>query len=271
MSFTLESTTRQESETIVLGDVPIARLGMEETLDLLTDWAGGDRPRRVATANVDFLRNASRHRGLRTALRSADLVTADGFPLVVLSRIVGAPIAERVAGADLVPALARRLATSGHSIYLLGGREGVGRDAARALQKSAPGLNVAGVSSPFIDWSDEAQASAVARDVRASGAQAIFVALGSPRQELFLSRWLAETGCALGVGVGGTLDFLAQPERRAPRWIQAMGFEWAHRLCLEPRRLAGRYLADAAYLARLSVAELRSSFSRRSAIGGGAS
>lgn len=230
---------------------------MAATLKVITAWAGGDTPRRVATANVDFLRNATRVPGLRTALRSADLVTADGFPLVVLSRLIGRPIHERVAGSDLVPLLARSLASEGHSVYLLGGRPGVGRQAARRLQQLAPDLVVAGISAPFINWSDDDAARAVARDIRASGARVVLVALGSPTQELFLERWLEHTGCSVGIGVGATLDFLAKPGSRAPRWMQRLGLEWAHRLLREPRRLAGRYALDAAYLARLTSREVR--------------
>lgn len=270
MSTALKSQRADDCAQVELGGVPVSCLGMADTLSLLADWAGGDEPRRVATANVDFLRNASKHKGLRTALRTSDLVTADGFPLVVLSRLLGRPIMERVAGADLVPMLAPHLAERGHSVFLLGGGPGVAVQAAQRLEQLAPGLEIAGVACPFIDWSNDAEAEAVARRIRRSGADVVLVALGSPRQELFLTDWLETTGCKLGIGVGGTFDFLANPTSRAPRWIQDLGFEWAHRLFREPRRLASRYVLDAAYLAQLATLEIRASLGPRRAHAGGA-
>lgn len=247
--------------TTELGGLPISRLGMEDTLSLLRRWAGELRPRRVATANVDFLRNASLQPGLRSALRSADMITADGFPLVALSRLLGEPIVERVAGSDLVPALAPGLARDGRSVFLLGGRPGVAEAAGQRLQAVAPGLRIAGTAAPFIDWSSEDQVRPLAQRIARTQADVLLVALGSPRQEHFLERWLGESGCRLGIGVGATLDFLAGQQKRAPKVLRSVGLEWAHRLLQEPRRLGGRYAADAAFLGSLVSRELQLAFS----------
>lgn len=261
-----DQTFDADSTSVEIAALNISRRNFADTITLLGNWMIGDQPRRVATANVDFLRLASKNQRLRGALQSCDLVTADGQPLVWLSRLIGQPIPERVAGSDLAWPLLEEASRRRASVYFLGGGPGVAQRAADAARARVDGLLVAGASSPFIDWDDPAAASAVADEARASGARLLLVALGCPKQELFLQRYLARTGASVGIGVGATLDFLAGGSQRAPQWMRSSGLEWMHRLAQEPARLASRYLHDASYLLRLTGSSLSQRRSSRPAV-----
>ncbi len=215
---------------------------------------GEDRPLcQVATVNVDFLVNvygwgrSVRHPELRDVLRRAGLVVADGMPLVWLSRLLGAPLPERVAGSDLVPALAARAAQEGLSLYLLGGREGVAQRAAEVLQRRYPGLVIAGWRSPMIHTAGPqlprslAEDEALVAEINASGADVLLVGLGNPKQELWIDRNRSRLAVAAAIGVGGTYEFIAGTVSRAPVGLQRAGLEWLYRLTRQPRRLFKRY------------------------------
>jgi exopolysaccharide biosynthesis WecB/TagA/CpsF family protein len=208
----------------------------------------------VATVNVDFLVNALSwipgrvsNGPLHEVLRAADLVTADGLPVVWATRCLGAGVRGRVTGADLVPALAPVAAEAGLSVYLLGGSAGAATAAAARLRSLAPGLRIAGVDSPRLYAAPRssgecaANAAAVAA-INESGADILLLALGSPKQEAWFREHQSALRTPLTVGVGGTFEFLSGRIRRAPRWQQRCGMEWIFRLAQEPRRLCRRYL-----------------------------
>jgi N-acetylglucosaminyldiphosphoundecaprenol N-acetyl-beta-D-mannosaminyltransferase len=162
-----------------------------------------------------------------------------------MARALGSPLPARVAGADLVPALAARCAALGHRLFLLGGAPGVAARAAIRLAAGSPGLEVAGtLAPPRSALEDPAARAAIAGAIRASRAEVVLVALGAPRQERFAAAEGERTGAAALVAVGGALDMAAGDRRRAPPPLRRSGLEWAWRLALEPRRLARRYLVE---------------------------
>ncbi|MEM7309041.1 MAG: WecB/TagA/CpsF family glycosyltransferase [Planctomycetota bacterium] len=248
------SAAAPESE---LDGIRITRLGFDGCLTRLRRWMSEDRFRRVATANADFLTQAKRHRELHLALETADMVTADGQPLVWLSRLAGTPVEERVAGSDLVLPLIAHAARTGTSVYLLGATDDVLRIVRQRFLAEHPGLEVAGVFSGRVDVDDATGMRRLAKRIELSGAGLLLVALGCPKQELFLLRYGPATGASLGIGVGASLDFLAGRSTRAPRWVQRLGLEWTHRLACEPRRLGKRYARNFAYLLRLTTSLMR--------------
>jgi N-acetylglucosaminyldiphosphoundecaprenol N-acetyl-beta-D-mannosaminyltransferase len=231
----------------VLLGTPIDDVTLGEALDVVAEMiVTGRRTGRVhqiATVNVDFVVNAAGDGELRAVMRDTDLAIPDGMGVVWGARIVGTPIRERTAGADLVPALAARAAEERWRLCLFGGAPGVAERAADVLRGAAPGLDVVVVAAPQIgaDGRTDPEVVATVRDVRAD---VVGVALGNPKQE----RWIARNGAAVGapvcIGIGGTLDFLTGTTTRAPGWVQRAGLEWIHRAASEPRRLVGRYAHD---------------------------
>lgn len=242
-----------ERPTVLIETTPVANLDFERTVALISGWLEEPRPRRIATANLDFLRLAADDRELAEALRAADLVTADGTPLLWLARLQGQPLCERVAGADLILPLVAQAHQRGRSIFLLGGAPGAAQASADLLSRKFPGLEVAGTSCPTVDMNDAASCRRAVETVAATAPDLLFVALGCPKQDLFLARHLEALNCRVAIGVGASLDFLAGKVRRAPQALQRAGLEWAFRLLQEPRRLGGRYARDFAFLARAAV------------------
>ena len=221
----------------------------------------------IVTANVDIVRAATRRPELAALIAESELVVADGMPVVWAGRLAGVPLPERVTGSSLVFTLAGTAAREGRSLYLLGGAPGVPEKAADALCAKYPGLRVVGTDSPPLgfDTSSDATAEAVAKVVEAKP-DLVLVGLGFPKQERLIRLLRADLPASWFLGCGAGIPMAAGEFTRAPGVVQKMGAEWLHRLALEPRRLAKRYLRDDLPFAfRLLGGALRTRFRRSTA------
>lgn len=272
--------TEQLPEVMILG-VPVDNLSLGSTvqriLSMIEDYRLDWRPRQVVTVNVDFLMNSlswlpfgpARHPELLEILRNADLVTADGMPIVWLSRLLNAPIQARVTGADLVPALAKKIAQTGHSIYFLGGKDNIGQQAADKLIKDYPGLNVAGVDSPFVYTEGEemltadVQDKAILEKINKVSPDVLLIGFGNPKQELWFNRNSHKLKAAVTIGIGGTYEFVVGNVSRAPVWVQNSGFEWVYRILQDPKRLWKRYAIAIPKLGIITIPLLLSNLIQR--------
>jgi N-acetylglucosaminyldiphosphoundecaprenol N-acetyl-beta-D-mannosaminyltransferase len=199
----------------------------------------------VITPNLDHLRSYRRYPELRRHFHSAELVLADGMPLVWASRVQATPLPERVAGSDLIWSLSREAARRSASIYLVGGNPGSAEAAAVVLRDAAPGLEVAGAHSPpmgFLEDPEERQRTE--RAVAAASPDIVYVGLPFDKHVKLVSRLRERMPHAWFVGLGISFSFVCGEVRRAPDWMRSSGLEWIHRLGQEPRRLARRYLID---------------------------
>jgi len=219
----------------------IDNLSMEETLVRIEEFIRSGQPHQHVVVNVDKLVKASRDPDLRRIVNDCALVNADGMPVVWASRLLGKPLKERVAGIDLFEALMRRAGEKGWRVFLLGAREEVVAAVADTYRRRYPELTIAGWRNGY--WTDAEEAQ-VAEQVRASGADLLFVAISSPKKEQFLGRWQAEMKIPFAMGVGGTFDVAIGLVKRAPRWMQRAGLEWFYRFLQEPRRMFRRYFID---------------------------
>jgi N-acetylglucosaminyldiphosphoundecaprenol N-acetyl-beta-D-mannosaminyltransferase len=218
--------------------------------------ANGDQPGLVVTLGVEMIMAAQHDVAFRNAIDDAALVTCDSVGLLLASRLNGGPVHERVTGVELVDALAARSASAGDvRLYLLGGAGDTAARAGDALRRAHPGMIVSGARDGYFR-ADESDAVAAA--VRASGANVLLAGLGFPKQEFWIERYLAATGCGAGIGVGGSLDVYAGNVVRAPAFFRRTGLEWAYRLGKEPRRWR-RQLA----LPRFALAALREAISAK--------
>lgn len=188
----------------------------------------------IASVNPEICMAARSNSRLREALLAADLGIPDGIGIVLASRLRGGSIKERVTGIDLMQDLVSAAARDGKSIFLYGAGEGVAATAAARLEASHPGLVVAGTQHGYVPVEEEAD---VARQIAASGADMVFVGLGSPRQEFFAVDHGAATGAGVIMVVGGSFDVLSGRLQRAPRIYRMLGLEWLYRLCRQPKRL----------------------------------
>ncbi len=216
--------------------------GFNEAIDQLKDWAGDSTGRYVSTCPVYTLMMCREDRNVMEAVNGADMVTADGMPIVWVQRRRGQPQAERVYGPDVMQALCEQTAGTPLKHYFWGGLAGVADTLVDRLQAQHPMLKVAGTySPPMSDVGSEVDAEVVQR-LNESGADIIWVGLGSPKQDLWMMRYRPALRAPLLIGVGAAFDMLAGVKSQAPRWMQRSGLEWVFRLAQEPRRLGRRYL-----------------------------
>ncbi|GLW31390.1 hypothetical protein Areg01_43300 [Actinoplanes regularis] len=300
-------------DRVHLGGTGIDRITEDEVVAVVRDALDHGRGGRIITPNVDILRRAASDPSARRHLDNADLIVADGMPLIWASRLGGVPLPERVAGSSLIWTLSQGLGRDARSVFVIGGTpepqgraaltgppaqtsivdvpqgavvsgeidgaaegavaaavkvravddasgavravddaSGAVRAAAR-LATASPGLRIAGaISPPFGFEADEATYAEVCSQVIDAEPDLVFVGLGFPKQELVIERLRRHLPSTWFVGCGAAVNFVAGDVHRAPRWMQRSGLEWAHRLSVEPRRLARRYLReDAPYALRL--------------------
>ncbi|MEV8635996.1 WecB/TagA/CpsF family glycosyltransferase [Streptosporangium sp. NPDC051023] len=197
----------------------------------------------LVTPNVDIGWAAARDPEARELIESADLVVADGMPLVWAAKLLGTPVPGRVTGADLIWSLSEAAAFYRHPVYLLGGPQGVARQAANRLMERHPRLLVAGAETPPHGFETTQEGYPEIRDaLLAAAPKLVFVGLGFPKQDRLIARLREDLPGTWFVGCGAAIAFAAGTVRRAPRWMRQAGLEWLFRLLNEPGRLARRYL-----------------------------
>jgi N-acetylglucosaminyldiphosphoundecaprenol N-acetyl-beta-D-mannosaminyltransferase len=231
-------------------------IGRDAAVACIAALANGDKPGLIVTLGVEMVMAAQRDPNFRDTIDRAALVTCDSIGLLLASKLHGGPLRERVTGVELVDALAARSASAKDvRLYLLGAAGDTAARAGDALLQRYPGAVISGARNGYFrpDESD-----AVAAAIRASGANVLLAGLGSPKQEFWIDRYLAATGCVAGIGVGGSLDIYAGNVVRAPVFFRRTGLEWAYRLGKEPSRWR-RQLA----LPRFAFAALRDAVSAR--------
>ena len=239
------STNNISLPQISLRGVPLHAITESQCVSHIIEQLQQRRGGWVITPNLDILRQLVRDEQLAHLCSGASVVVADGMPLVWASRILGTPLPERVAGSNLISSLSSAAAQEGRSIYLMGGAEGSAEAAAEVLTQRDPKLRIAGTCCPQMGFEQDPQTlSQLADNVAASKADIIYVALGCPKQERVIVEMRDALPHSWWLGVGISFSFLCGDVRRAPRWIQRIGMEWAHRLWQEPARLAKRYLVD---------------------------
>jgi N-acetylglucosaminyldiphosphoundecaprenol N-acetyl-beta-D-mannosaminyltransferase len=221
-------------------------------LALVDEAVATRRPVLNASLNAAKVVRVQSDSVLRDAIGGCELITADGVPVVWAARLLGHAVPGRVNGTDLMEALLARAEERGWSVYLLGSRDDVLTDLQAELAGRHPNLRIAGAHHGYFGAAEEDE---VISSVAAARPDILFIALETPQKELFQARHRAALGVPFTMGVGGSFDVLAGRRRRAPKWAQRSGLEWAFRLAQEPRRLAGRYAVGNARFVALVARE----------------
>lgn len=220
----------------ILG-IPVACVDRATALGEVERLYEADTPAVIAYANAHALNLAVADPAYHSVLRGADLVLGDGSGLAIAAAFRGRRFPANLNGSDFNPEILELAARRRWSVFFLGGRPGVADRAAARLRARIAGLDVVGTRHGFFDPDED-----VAGEIRRSGAGIVMVALGNPKQELWLRDNLVATGACLGVGVGAFFDFSAGEVPRAPVWMRRTGIEWVWRLVKEPRRMWRRYV-----------------------------
>lgn len=204
---------------------------MDEALSRAEALLRGEKAAYVVTPNAEIAYEALHDGQLREMLNGADLMLPDGAGVVLASKLLRTPVKQKVAGVDFAAGLLGILKRNGQSLYLLGGKPGIGELAAQKMLEAHPQLRIAGIADGY--FQDEAP---VIAKINASGADALFVCLGAPKQERFMVQHQQELHVHLMAGLGGSLDAFAGTVQRAPAWMIRLNLEWLYRLIREPKR-----------------------------------
>jgi len=224
--------------TDVLG-YPISNLGLDEFVALAELFIDSGNPHYIAVVNVAKLIKMRSDKDLEESILAADLIGADGVPLVWASWLLGNPLPGRVNGTDLMYRLLERANEKGYRIFFFGAREEVLQRVLDKVRTEYPGVKIAGFQHGYFTPEQE---STIVSKIREAKADVLFLAFGTPKKELWVKNYLSAMGVPVVHGVGGSFDVLAGVVLRAPLWMQRNGLEWLFRLLQEPRRMWWRYL-----------------------------
>jgi N-acetylglucosaminyldiphosphoundecaprenol N-acetyl-beta-D-mannosaminyltransferase len=242
----MESTeAHQRPPAVRLLGLELAAVSESQTIEHVLDSVERGRGGWICSANVDVLRQWRGSSEVRELVSHADMVLADGMPLVWAAGLQGSRLPQRVAGSTLVVSLSSAAAKAGASVFLLGGNPGTAEAAAERLAAQNPDLRVAGtLCPPFGFEKDDEWLDRIERTLLEAAPDIVFVGLGFPKQERLIVRLRRHHPATWFVSCGISFSFLAGEVVRAPAFIQRVGLEWLHRLVQEPRRLYRRYLLE---------------------------
>jgi bacterial polymer biosynthesis proteins, WecB/TagA/CpsF family len=214
-------------------DIFVDLLTMEEVLQIAWQSINERNPMRIITANAEMLMQAQESLRLKESLKKSDLVVADGAGIVWAGKELGVTVPERVAGIDLANQLLRLAAEKNLKVFFFGAGIGVAKLAAENAVTKYSGLNIVGIRSGFFSEAEELE---IVKEINDSQADLLFVALGAPKQELWLDKYGKELTPSLRMGVGGSFDVMSGQVSRAPMWMQKNSLEWLYRAFLQPSR-----------------------------------
>lgn len=240
-----------------IAGLPFHHTTMEAAMHDFVRTIRGDKPSYWITPNVDFATRAASDPILKDIVFHADRIFCDGLPLVWLSKLYDHPLPERVAGSDMVPRMLETSAKEGFKVYFLGSDDETLAKSGKTAQERYPGLQIVGQHAPPFAHVHEWDNDQIVADINESGADLVLVAVGSPKQERWISAFHRKTKAKLTIGIGASLDFIAGSQVRAPRFVQRIGFEWLWRMLSDPKRLAKRYASNFPFLGKAALSQWR--------------
>ncbi len=208
-------------------------VGSDDAVRRIVQLARAEAPSLVVTLGTEMIVRAQTEPRFRELVNASALSLCDTVGVLFAARLHGLAMRERVAGVELIDPLCAALAAERLPVYLLGAKGDTAERTGRTLAARHPGLVVAGARDGYFTAAEDA---AVAAAIARSGARVLLAGLGSPRQEYWIADRLKETGCSVGIGVGGSFDVLAGNVERAPALWRRLNVEWLYRLVREPER-----------------------------------
>ena len=223
----------------------IDNVTMDEAIDHIEECIRLRKIGQVITPNVDQIVRMETDSYFKEICDNAELLLTDGHPLLWIAKWYKTPIKEKICGSDLVPKLCEVAAQKGYSVFFLGAAPGVAQRAADKLKEKHSSLKVAGVYSPPIGFEkDQNELNKINQILYDSHADMLFVGMGVPKQDIFIYENMNIYQIPMSFSIGGTIDFIAGEQKRAPKWMSKIGMEWFYRLCQSPKRMFKRYFID---------------------------
>ncbi len=221
------------AERINIMGVPVDMVNYEEAMDRFRNFVEKDGVSLIVTPNSEIVVNAGKNEALMDAIKQAEMVIPDGVGLVYASKILGHPLQERVTGIDFLGRALGYLAETGKTAYLFGSKPGIADKAAARMEEAYPGLKIAGTHHGYFKEEEEEE---ILREINEAAPDLLCVALGSPKQELFVLKYKDRLKAKAAIGIGGSLDVWSGDLKRAPEFYRKHGLEWLYRFIQEPSR-----------------------------------
>jgi len=223
----------------------IDNVRFDAAVQKICDFVENRKNALIVTPNIDHVVKLIHDPEFRNIYTHANLVLADGMPLLWAARFLGTPIEERISGADLFSRLCEVSAKKGYKLFFLGGREGAATKAADVLRLKYTGVKIVGIYSPSFGFENiKEENDEIVKLIKDAKPDILFVGLGAPKQEKWICAHKNECRVPVSIGIGVSFEFVSGVIKRAPLWMQKAGLEWFWRLTMEPRRLWKRYLID---------------------------
>ncbi len=236
----MERFESKNHKRVYIFNCPIDALTMKETVQIVDNVIKEGKHIHHAVVNVAKIVKMQEDKELYNSIVNADIINADGMPIVWASRLLGKPLPERVAGIDLMQELIKLAYNRKYKIFFFGAREEVVKKVVEKYSREYSPEIIAGYRNGYYSEEEE---PLIAKQIAESGANILFVGISSPKKEKFLYKYkhiLKNVNFIMGVG--GSFDVIAGKIKRAPKWMQKCGLEWVYRLVQEPRRMWRRYL-----------------------------
>lgn len=226
-------------------NIEIDNLSMEESVEHIDKLIQRKKNSYVVTPNVDHIVKLENDTKFSEVYSNADLILADGMPLIWISKLLKTPIKEKVSGSDLFPKVCELACKKDYSVFLLGAAEGVALKAAENLKNKYKNLEVVGTISPSYGFEkNKDEIEKIIKAVNKAKPDILAVGLGAPKQEKFIYKYKDKLNVPVSLAIGASIDFEAGNIKRAPLWMQKCGLEWFYRFIKEPKRMFRRYFID---------------------------
>ena len=223
----------------------IDNITMTEAIEKIKGFVKSNKYNYVVTPNVDHIVKIEYDEEFREIYKNADLILADGMPLIWISKIKGNKIKEKISGSDIFPKVCEVSSENGYKLFLLGAAEGVASKAEENLRKKYKNIDIVGTYSPKYGFeNDDEEILKIIKMINEAKPDILLVGLGAPKQEKFIYKYKDRLKVPVSLAIGASIDFEAGNIKRAPVWMQNIGLEWFYRFLKEPRRLFKRYFID---------------------------
>jgi len=228
-----------------IANIYIDNLSMGECVAKIKDLIKSGSKSYIVTPNVDHIVRLQRDNEFLEAYENAEVVVADGMPIIWASNFLGTPLKEKISGSDLFTELCKVSEEMEYRLFFLGAGEGVAEQAASNLKKKFKNIEIIGVYSPPFGFEKDDKENVKIREmINKRAPDILFVGVGAPKQEKWIYKNLDMLNVKMAIGIGAAFDFAAGTIKRAPVFMQKVGLEWFWRFMHEPRRLFKRYFID---------------------------
>lgn len=223
----------------------VNNITMEETLNEIEKMILDNKKSYIVAINVDVVMKIENDKYLKKITDNADIVLADGKPLIWISKLKREPIKEKISGSDLVPRVCEMATNKKYSIFIIGGKDGIANKAKKKLEEQYHSIKIVGTYSPKIGFEkDKKELDKINNMISKAKPDILIVCFGCPKQEKWIYENINIYDAKVSICAGATVDFLAGNVKRAPKWVSNCGLEWFYRFLQEPKRLFKRYFID---------------------------